>query len=102
MTALLDSSVLIAAVVDAEPHHEECLTLLDRRGLHVNPPALAETFSTLTGSRRPYRITPDAAAQVMEITLLPRLTLTVLTGRDVIEAMREARKRGIRGGAIYD
>jgi len=29
MTALLDSSVLVAAVVQSEAHHEACLALLD-------------------------------------------------------------------------
>ena len=37
MTALLDSSVLVAAVVQSEAHHEACHALLEQRGFDSQP-----------------------------------------------------------------
>lgn len=49
MTSFLDSSVLVAALVDSEPHHDECLTIVTQGDHGVLAHALVETFSTLTG-----------------------------------------------------
>jgi len=102
MTALLDSSVLVAAVVQSEAHHEACHALLEQRGLLASPHALAETFNTLTSGRNPVRLRPELAAQVIEVSLLPALTFHVLDEKEVMAAIRASHRRGIRGGAIYD
>ena len=102
MSALLDSSVLVAALVQSEPHHEACHALLDRPGLVAGVHALAETFNTLTGGRLPARLAPDLAAQAIEVTLLPSLVIIAPDGAEVMAAIRSAHRRGVRGGAIYD
>ncbi len=102
MIALLDSSVLVAAVVESEAHHEACLALLEQPGLIASPHALAETFSTLTGGRSPVRLCPELASQVIEVSLLPALAFHPLDEKEVMVAIRASHRRGIRGGAVYD
>ncbi len=65
MNALLDSSVLIAALARDEDGHAECLKLLMQGENVVYEHALLETFSTLTGGRLGMRVDADLAAQLL-------------------------------------
>ena len=98
----VDSSVLVAAVVDSEKHHAVCLALLRTGGLGAHVHALVETFNTLTGGRLSPRVLPSVAAQILETSVLPRVETVSLPARTLILAMKEAESRGVRGGAIYD
>ena len=98
----VDSSVLVAAVVDSEKHHAACLALLQKGGLQAHSHALVETFSTLTGGRNLPRVSAAVAAEILETTVLPRVKTVQLSARAIIQAMKEAEARGVRGGAIYD
>jgi predicted nucleic acid-binding protein len=98
----VDSSVLVAALLDSERQHAACLRLLGKGRLAVHVHALAETFSTLTGGRLLHRVLPVMAARVLEESVLPRVTTVSFTAIETIEAMKEAQARGIRGGAFYD
>ena len=102
MKRLLDTSVLVSALVDAEAHHEACAHLLGGGGAHVYSQALAETFSTLTGGRLGWRIRPALAFDLIEAGLLPYVKVVHLTDREIIAAMRESEAHGVRGGAFYD
>jgi predicted nucleic acid-binding protein len=103
MKFYLDSSVFVAAVTDIEPHHETCAALLlGDTTLCSRPHALAETFSSLTGGRLSLRLSPTSAARLIEVNLLPRLSLSDLSPAEVMRALRESEARGVRGGAIHD
>jgi predicted nucleic acid-binding protein len=102
VTAYLDSSVLVAALVEDEPAHEPCLSLLRRRDLATWSHALPEVFATLTGGRLGVRVPAAAAAELMRASLVPRLRLIELAGADLIEAIGESESAGVRGGAIFD
>ena len=102
MIFYLDSSVLVAALVEDEPAHEACLALLRKRDLATWSHALAEVFATLTGGRLGLRVPPAIAAELMQSSLLPRLRLIELPGADLIDAIRESERVGARGGAIFD
>lgn len=102
MTIYLDSSVLVAALVEDEPAHESSLQLLRAKDLVVWTHALAETFSTLTGGRLGIRTSPAIATRLIETSVLPRLRLIELSGTDLMEAIRGAEAAGARGGAVYD
>lgn len=102
MTLYLDSSVLVAALIEDEAAHEPCLQLLRGKSLVAWTHALAETFATLTGGRLGIRVSPATAAQLIEVSLLPRLRLVELRGRDLVEAIRGSEAAGARGGAVYD
>jgi predicted nucleic acid-binding protein len=97
-----DSSVLVAALVDSDPHHEPCLNLLRKGGASVFVHALAETFNTMTGGKLVSRILPSIVSEVLAVSVLPRVQPVTLSAAETIAAMKETEERGVRGGAIYD
>lgn len=102
MIASLDSSVLIAALVESENHHEECDVLLDLPDINALGHAFVETFTYLTGGRLLPRMQGDEVVELFSISLLPTVSPIILTFEETLAAMKDARSRGIRGGAIYD
>jgi len=98
----VDSSVLVAALVEVEPHHRACAALLDRAGLAVYSHGLAETFNTLTGGRSGYRIPAGQVAELIESSILPYVEVIVLSPKDMVTAMHQTQPRGVRGAAIFD
>jgi predicted nucleic acid-binding protein len=102
MITALDSSILVAAICENDRLHSECAAILDQGHLQIHIHALSETFSTLTGGQIVPRVTAKVAAQIIESSILPNVTICNLTVKETLSAMREAEARGIRGGAIYD
>jgi len=102
MSDFIDTSVLVAAVVATEPFHDECDALLNRKMTGMFAHGLAETFSTLTGGNRTFRMPATLATSIIEEDYLPDLTITSLTPTEMLRAMRDAESRGVRGGGIFD
>jgi predicted nucleic acid-binding protein len=102
MNAALDSSVLIAALVEAELHHDACGQLLDPPRKHVYAHALSEVYSVLTGGRLGFRVSPEIAIHLLEQSVLPNVEVVTLSARELIAILKEAPLRGVRGAAIYD
>ena len=102
MSALLDSSVLVAALASDELKHAESLALLLNGGNCIYSHALLETFSTLTGGKLGVRVTADFAARMLTETVLPRVTVIELSFAEIIAALAIAQSRGVRGGCVYD
>ncbi len=100
--SFIDTSVLIAAMIAGEKHHDACKRLLDLQRLGFYAHGLAETFSTLTGGRAGFRLSAGAAVELMEEDYLPELQIATLAPLKTVKALREAENRGIRGGAIFD
>lgn len=98
----LDSSVLVAALVEDEPNHAACLHLLVQKKAAAWSHALAETFATLTGGKLGLRVAPDVATELIELSLVPRLRMVELTATDIVKALRQTEVVGVRGGAFYD
>jgi predicted nucleic acid-binding protein len=96
MKAYWDSSAVIEACnnpgLRARLHRERGLTRTH---------TLAEVFSTLTGGNLAFRLDADAAAQTVA-NLATDLDFHDLTAADVLTALKEARKKGVRGGRIHD
>jgi predicted nucleic acid-binding protein len=101
MTHYLDSSVLVAALVEDEPRHEACLRLFRKKNAVTWVHALTETFATLTGGRLGLRASPATAALLIN-AMAPRLRLIELDAADTLAAINDAESVGVRGGAIYD
>ncbi len=102
MTALLDTSVLIASLDEDESAHEPSHRLLAAGGALVYAHALAEMFSVLTGGRRARRVEPALAARLIDETVLPFVKVVSLTPREMTATLNQCQTRGVRGGAIYD
>jgi predicted nucleic acid-binding protein len=102
MTALLDTSVVIASLDPDEPRHATCDRLVAGGGHVLFAHALAETFSILTGGRQGRRLAASQAAALIDASVLPFVTLVALSGRETVAALRACEARGVRGGAVYD
>jgi len=102
MSRLLDSSVLIAALLPKEHLHDQCLRELSRPQVHVYIHALNEVFSTLTGGRLGYQIAAKQVARMIRQHLLSRVSVIALSEEEIMEAQEAAERCGVRGGAIYD
>jgi predicted nucleic acid-binding protein len=102
MTALLDTSIIVASLDPDEPHHAACDRLVGRGGHVLHAHALAETFSILTGGRHGRRLAASQAAELLDASVLPFVSLVALTGRETVAALQACEARGVRGGAVYD
>jgi predicted nucleic acid-binding protein len=103
MIVFLDSSILIAAVAEIEPHHKACAgLLLGTDSLCIRSHALAESFATLTGGRLGLRVTATEAVQLLTVNILPRVKVVDLTASSALRSLAAAESRGIRGGAVHD
>ena len=56
----------------------------------------------MTGGALKTRLRPDLAAELIRERVVDCAQVIVLEVSEILEAHREARSRGIRGGAIYD
>jgi len=96
MKAYWDSS----AVIEACNSPGLRARLYRERGL-TRTHTLAEVFSTLTGGNLAFRLDADAAAQTVA-NLATDLDFHDLAAADVLTALKEARKKGVRSGRIHD
>jgi predicted nucleic acid-binding protein len=96
MRAYWDSS----AVIEACNNPALRIRLNRERGL-TRTHTLAEVFSTLTGGNLAFRLDADEAAQTVA-NLAADLDFHDLTAAEFLTALKEARKKGVRGGRIHD
>jgi predicted nucleic acid-binding protein len=95
----LDTGILVGALLEKHPEHKPCAAAFEQfPDCFTNFHALAETFATLTGF---YKVPTQAAAE-LTLGLKERLEVKSLEGADYETAIREARRRGVMGGGIYD
>lgn len=102
MTAFIDTSVLVAAIVESQDHHHPCRLLVAQGQACMYSHGISETFSTLTGGKKGFRLNASTASQFLEDHFIPRLTISTLSPPEMLQAMRESEIRGVRGGAIFD
>jgi len=96
MKAYWDSSALILAL--SERSVRERLT---RDGGMTRLHSLSEIFSTLTGGRLGIRVEADEATQMIK-GLMQNLEIKDLESDETLEALSEAKAKGVRGGRVYD
>ena len=96
MKAYWDSSALVEASADLVLRRR-----LRNEGGVSRTHALAETFSALTAGNLSLRLEADAAAQTVE-NLAKDLDFVDLTPQETLKALKQARKRGVRGGRVHD
>jgi predicted nucleic acid-binding protein len=104
---LLDTSVLIAALVEAHPRHAQAFLWLQRiRGAEVQAViaahAIAETYAMLTVLPVRPPIAPSAAWTLVEHSVLPFVETVDLSSSEVREVIRHLSRRGLTGGVSYD
>lgn len=96
MKTYWDSSALILALSDNSVKER----LVSEGGI-TRSHTFSEIFSTLTGGRLGVRVTTKDAVKMIE-GLSKLLEVAEINHNVILSAMRQAEKKGVRGGRIYD
>lgn len=107
MRILLDTSVLVAGMVESHPAHERAFPWLGRikagadSGV-VAAHSLAELYAILTTLPLQPRISPMDARRLIERNVLAVCEVVSLSETDYAEVVSHLASTGIHGGATYD
>lgn len=107
MRVLFDTSVLLAAIVEAHPLHERSLPWLQkgrdgRVELTVAAHSLAELFAVLSTYPTRPRISPGIAARLVRENVSASARLVPLSAGDYDAAIRGMAEMSLSGGVVYD
>ncbi len=108
VSVFLDTSVLVAGLVDFGPQSAPAQSLLhlvaERKLTSVGTAwhCCLECFSVSTRLPPEFRLTPAHAAQLIEDEIFGRMTVHDLPAADRLTMMKTAAREGTGGGRIYD
>ena len=104
---VIDTNVLVSAVVKQHVFHERSFAVLER--VHdgkdagfVSAHSLAEMYSVLTNLPTPYRHRPEQAWLSIEENVLKHFHAVALVGNEYASLIRDAAGSQIQGSKIYD
>ncbi len=104
----LDTSVLLAGLIDFGPQSAPAQTLLHAVAeKRVEAPATAwhcclEFFSVATRLPPEFRVGPQDAVMLIEEEIFGRMAVHDLPARDRVAMLQTAARDGIAGGRLYD
>lgn len=107
MRVFLDTSVIVAAVLEQHADHRRAFTILQRvqngkdEGV-ISAHSLAEMYATLTRIPLPFRHSPEQALLSIEENILKYFTVSGLSVSDYSSLLREAAAARVQGGTVYD
>jgi predicted nucleic acid-binding protein len=105
---LLDTSVLVPALIPALPQHEKAVPHLQASAsggidLFVSTHALAECYASLTALPLSPQITPGQARRLIRENVSDRAeNIVSLDTDDYLRSIKRMAELGLRSGAIYD
>ena len=103
---LLDTSVLVAAMIGPHPEHERCRPWLsDEAGVGqriVAAHSVAELHAVLTRLPVKPRLSPADVGHLLERNLRRRVRLVALTASEQFDTVQRLADWGVAGGAVYD
>jgi len=107
MKALLDASVLVAALVEPHPEHLRALPWLAKANsrsteLVICSHTIAELYAVLSTLPVSPRITPGFAWRLIHESIEPHVSIVSLTSSEYIATVRHLSEIGLSGGAVYD
>ena len=107
MKVLLDTSVLVAALIETHPRHSRAFTWLHKAqqreiNLIISSHTLAELYAILTSLPLSPRIAPPAARRLINDSVTPWAKVIPLSASDYQATIKDLAESGITGGAIYD
>jgi predicted nucleic acid-binding protein len=107
MKALLDTSVLVAALVEPHPEHRRALPWLAKAKsssteLVISSHTIAELYAVLSTLPVSPRITPGFAWRLIHESIEPHVSIVSLTTSEYIATVRYLSEIGLSGGAVYD
>ena len=104
MSALFDTSVLIAALTSGHPEHSAArarvLQVQRNDQAFISGHTLAELYAVLSGVAK-WRIRPQQALRSVEMVSQP-FTVLPLSPEDHLWCLRHMATLGLSGGGIYD
>jgi predicted nucleic acid-binding protein len=108
VTVFLDTSVLVAGLVDFGPQSAPAQSLLhavaERQiaGAGTAWHCCLEFFSVSTRLPPEFRLTPEVAARLLEAEIFGRMSVHDLPAGDRLAIVKAAVRDGVAGGRIYD
>lgn len=103
----LDTSVIVAGLLDWHEHHQVALVALKAAGSPGNEivlplPALIESYSVMTRLPAPHRLRPADAFSILEGSFRKRADLTALSEDESWPMLQALSGNDIGGGRTYD
>lgn len=107
MKILFDSSVLIAAFIEAHRKHKSALSALTKAKnkefkLFVSAHSILEIYSVLTSAPFKPKITSVIAKQLIENNIKSFAKIVYLTDKDYFTILEKMSRSGLIGGIVYD
>jgi predicted nucleic acid-binding protein len=107
MKVLLDSSVLIAALLPDHVHHAAAHAWLKQAKIGtfeyvVSGHSTAEVYSVLTRLPRTPPILPPDAWRLLQENVISCAKIVTLSDSNYVDLLKDLSQRGISGGAVYD
>lgn len=107
MKILLDTSVLVAALVEPHPQHPRALPWLKKAKaqeieLAVSSHTIAELYAVLSTLPVSPRISPGLAWRLIHESVVPSATVVSLSSSDYLTTVKRLSDIGLSGGAVYD
>lgn len=107
MKALLDTSVLVAALVKPHPEHQRALPWLTRAKsksseLVISSHTIAELYAVLSTLPVSPRISPGLAWRLIHESIEPHVSIVSLTSSEYLAVVKHQSDLGLFGGAVYD
>ena len=107
MKVLLDTSILVAALVEAHPAHSRAFMWLRKARrkefeLIIACHTLAELYAVLTSLPVSPRIAPATARRLIKDSVLPWAKVISLSASEYEATINDLAELGIAGGAVYD
>ena len=107
MKVLLDTSVLVAALVEPHPEHQRALPWFAKgksrtTELVISSHSIAELYAVLSTLPVSPRISPGLAWRLIHESVEPRVSIVPLTSSDYLATIKHMSDMGLSGGAVYD
>jgi predicted nucleic acid-binding protein len=107
LKVFFDTSVLVAAIIEAHPKHGNSLTWLQKvrkKGIKgvISVHTLLELYSILTTLPLSPKIYPSLAANLIKENILVDFEVIKYSADDYVKLLEELSKGNVSGGASYD
>jgi predicted nucleic acid-binding protein len=107
MKVLLDTSVLVAALVEPHPEHQRALPWLTKEKsrtaeLVISSHSIAELYAVLSTLPVSPRILPGLAWRLIHESVESRVSIVPLSSTDYLVTIKHMSDMGLSGGAVYD
>ena len=107
MKVLLDTSVLVAALVEPHPEHLRALPWLTKsksksNDLVIAAHTVAEVYAVLSTLPVSPRISPGLAWRLIHESIEPNVSIVSLTSSEYIATVKRLSDLGLSGGVVYD